>query len=146
MKIQVTRDEVFQAVARRMEWEGTRSPLEKDCYGRVAVSETDYSLLHSLFDEAAMQAVDICRPFLMSVVNSDEELVLNISLSETSGVERAESLQTAVFNMMVAGIQTQWMEIVCPDRAPRTGKRQEECASKVLAILYHHPAPVRRKA
>lgn len=142
----ITREEVFRSVARRMEWEGTRSPLEKDAYGRVSVSEADYSLLHSVFDEVAMQTIDVCRPFLQSVVNSDKALILNISISDSVGSEIEDSLQGAVFNMMSMSMLAQWMEIVCPDRALRVQSRCEDCKSKVLAILYHHPVPVRRKA
>lgn len=128
-----------------MEWEGTRSPLEKDAYGRVAVAVADFSLLHSLFDEAAMQSVDICRPFLLSVVNSDEALTLKMNLSDSGNSEISASLQAAVFNMMSASVLVQWMEIVCPDRVGRMQSRCDDCKSKLLAILYHHPAPVRRK-
>lgn len=142
----ITREDVFRSVARRMEWEGTRSPLEKDAYGRVAVSEADYSLLHSVFDEAAMLTIDVCRPFLQSVVNSDEALILNMSISDSVGIEIQDSLQSAVFNMMSMNMLVQWMEIVCPDRVVRMQCRCEDSKSKVRAILYHHPAPVRRKA
>lgn len=141
----VSRDDVFRSVARRMEWEGTRSPLENDAYGRVAVAEADFSLLHSLFDEAAMQTVDICRPFLQSVVNSDEALILKMNLSDSGESEISLSLQAALLKLMTASMLVQWMEIVCPDRVGRMLSRCEDSKSKVLAILYHHPAPVRRK-
>lgn len=128
-----------------MEWEGTRSPLEKDAYGRVAISEADASLLHSLFDEAAMHAVDIFRPFLLSVVNSDEALSLNLNLSDSLPEEMIQSLREATENLLSVSVLGQWMEIVCPDRTAKLAARGEDADSKVLAILYHHPAPVRRK-
>lgn len=143
-QISVRREDVFAQVARRMEWEGTRSPLEKDAYGRVSVSEADRSLLHSLFDEAAMQAIDVCRPFLTSVANTDESLTLNLNLSDSLTQEIADSLAPAMAGMICGSVLAQWMEIVCPDRVGAAMRRQDESRGKVLAILYHHQAPTRR--
>lgn len=140
-EIRISRDDIFRRVARRMEWEGTRSPLEEDQYGRVALSDADRALFLSLFDEAAMHAVDICRPFLAAASNTDEALTLNTELPLDA--DRAE-LSQALANMMATHVLAQWQEIVSPQRAPASFARRDHAASKIESILYHHRAPVRK--
>lgn len=136
----ISRDSIFRRAGRRMEWEGTRSPLEHDAYGRVSLTEADRSLFLSLFDEAAMHAVDICRPFLQSVANSDEGLNLNITLSDDADTS---GLQLTLENMMTAHVLALWQEIVSPTRAAASLSKRDDNAFKLLSILYHHKAPVR---
>ena len=143
MSIVSGRDGVFRAVARRMEWEGTRCPLVEDGYGRVSVRDADRALLHSFFDEAAMHVMDVCRPFLMGAVNDDEGLRLRMECSVA--VDGAE-LQMAVDNMLVADVLAQWQEIVSPGRAGSSGRRRDECGLMVQSMLYHHRRPVRRRS
>lgn len=139
-EIKTTRDSIFKGVARRMEWEGTRSPLEQDIYGRVSVSDADRTLFQSLFDEAAMHAIDICRPFLISSSNTDEALRMRISLPADSFTEE---LQLAIDNMLTTHVLAQWQEIVSPGRAATSYSRRDDYAAKILSILYHHRAPRR---
>ena len=140
ISVNITRESVFRSVARRMEWVGTRSPQEGTDYSRVSLSEADRSLFHSLFDEAAMQCVDICRPFLKSVANTDESL--SMTLSVTAGAEY-HSLQMTIGALLSAHVLAQWQDIVSPERSASSYARMEDCTSKILAILYHHPAPAR---
>lgn len=139
----ITRESIFGRVRRRMEWEGTRSPLGEDAYGRVSVSEADRSLFHSFFDEAAMYAMDLCRPFLSSVSNTDDALSLRITLPDDT---EDSGLSMAVGNMMASHVLAQWQEIVSPDRAQANFSRRDDYAGKTLAILYHHKAPRRATA
>lgn len=141
-EIKIRRDDVFRKVTSRMEWEGTRNPTEGNDYGRVSVGECDRSLLHSLFDEAAMHALDLCRPFLTSALNSDESLTMRMSIPEGQDME---SLQMAVDNMMICHVLAQWQDIVIPQRAQATFEKKEDYAGKVLAMLYYHSAPKRHK-
>ena len=140
ISIIITRDSIFRRVRRRMEWEGTRSPDGSDDYGRVSLSEADRSLLHSLFDESAMHVIDLCRPFLTSVSNTDEALKLVITMSEdfdTSG------LSMALGNLVATHVLAQWQEIVSPARCEASLRKKEDYTLKVLSILYHHQAPKR---
>lgn len=137
----ITREYVFRQVARRMEWEGTRSPLEDDSYGRVSVSESDRSLLHGLFDEAAMHAIDIFRPFLLSASNTDEALTLHIDLPTDA---EEEGITIATGNMVTAHVLALWQEIVSPARAGSSYERRDDYAGKIHANLYHHRAPRRQ--
>lgn len=139
-EIKTTRDSIFKGVARRMEWEGTRSPLGQDNYGRVSVSDADRSLFQSLFDEAAMHAIDICRPFLISTSNTDEALSMRISLPPDVAVTE---LQLAIDNMLTTHVLAQWQEIVSPSRAEASYSKRDDYAAKILSILYHHRAPKR---
>lgn len=138
-----TRESIFGRVRRRMEWEGTRSPLGEDDYGRVSVSEADRCLFHSFFDEAAMYVIDLCRPFLSSVANTDDALSLHITLPDDA---EDTGLSMAVGNMMASHVLAQWQEIVSPARAEGSFSRRDDYAGKVLAILYHHKAPRRAAA
>ena len=137
--VNITRDAVFRQVARRMEWVGTRSPEDRD-YERVAMSESDKNLYHSFFDEAVMHAIDICRPFLRSVSNTDEALTLQLSIREESD---HASLAMTVSNMLSMHVLALWQEIVSPERAANAYAKRDDYASKLQSILYHHPAPVR---
>jgi len=142
-ELKITREDIFRKVASRMEWEGTRNPIEGNDYGRVSVGESDRSLLHSLFDEAAMHAMDLCRPFLASASNSDESLTMKISIPPG---QDSESLRMAVDNMMTTHVLAQWQDIVIPPRAQASFAKRDDYAGKVLAMLYHHPVPKRHKA
>lgn len=139
--IKTTRDSIFKGVARRMEWEGTRSPLEQDNYGRVSVSDADRTLFQSLFDEAAMHAIDLCRPFLKSSANTDDALRMIVVVPADTVVEE---LQLAIDNMLTAHVLAQWQEIVSPTRAATSYSKRDDYAAKILSILYHHRAPTRR--
>lgn len=141
-EIKITREDIFRKVTSRMEWEGTRNPTEGNDYGRVSVAESDISLLHSLFDEAAMHAMDLCRPFLTSASNSDESMTMRISIPPG---QDAECLRMAVDNMMTSHVLAQWQDIVIPPRAQASFEKRDDYAGKVLGILYHHPAPKRQK-
>ena len=136
----IPRNSIFRHVARRMEWTGTRSPEDSD-YSRVALSEADRSLLHSFFDEAAMHAVDLCRPFLTSVANTDASLALALSLPDSTDLL---TLKTTTENMMAAHVLALWQEIVCPARSSASYSKRDDYALKLQAILYHHPAPKRK--
>lgn len=140
-EIKISRDSVFKGVSRRMEWEGTRSPLEQDNYGRVSVSEADRSLFQSLFDEAAMHAIDLCRPFLKTVANTDDSLTMTIAIPEDAD---DAGLPMAMANMMTTHVLAQWQEIVSPERAATSYAKRDDYAAKLLSILYHHRAPTRR--
>ena len=140
LQITLTRDSVFAGVARRMEWQGTRGPLGQDEYGRVALSESDRSLLHSLFDEAAIHAIDLCRPFLTAAANTDSALTLDITLPADA---EATGLPMAIENMVCSHVMAQWQEIASPERAEASFAKRDDYASKALAILYHHRAPCR---
>lgn len=135
----ITRDNVFRQVARRMEWTGTRSPQDND-YSRLTLSDADKNLFHPFFDEAAMHAIDICRPFLKSVSNTDEDLTLRISTNDTSELET--SGMTAE-NMIAHHVLALWQEIVAPQRAAASYAKRDDYALKLQSLLYHHPAPHR---
>lgn len=137
--IEITRKSVFAQVARRTEWQGTRSPEDRD-YERLALSESDKALFHSFFDEAAMHAVDICRPFLQRVSNTDEALSMTLSLTNDPDTD---SLKTTTGNMLTSHVLALWQEIVSPQRAPSSFSRRDDYALKLQSILYHHPVPVR---
>lgn len=137
--LKITRQSVFTQVARRTEWQGTRSPQDRD-YDRLALSEADKSLFHSFFDEAAMHAIDICRQFLKSVANTDEALTMTISIADSTDTA---SLQKTTENMLTSHVLALWQEIVSPQRAATSFSRRDEYACKLQSILYHHPAPKR---
>lgn len=137
--IQTDRNAVFSEVAKRTEWQGTRSPQDRD-YGRLALSEADKSLFHSFFDEAAMHAIDLCRPFLKEVANTDEALSLSLTIPD--GCDAA-SLEKTIENMLTSHVLALWQEIVSPQRATGSFSRRDEYACKLQSILYHHPAPKR---
>ncbi|MDE5870892.1 MAG: hypothetical protein K2H22_02950 [Muribaculaceae bacterium] len=137
--IEIKRATVFSQVARRTEWQGTRGPEDRD-YERLALSDADRALFHSFFDEAAMHAIDICRPFLRLVANTDEVLTLAIHVTEGPDTD---SLDKTAENMLVAHVLGLWQEIVSPARAEASFLRRDDYALKLQSILYHHPAPVR---
>lgn len=144
--ITIPREAVFQRVARQMEWEGTRGLHGDTQYSRVSLSESDTALLHSFFDEAAMNAIDICRPMLRSVSNTDEALTLAIALSEETDDSITATLQPTLMSMVVAKVLSQWQDIVMPEKSGRSESRHSAAETKFQASLYHHPAPVRPKA
>ncbi len=135
--ITIPRKSVFSQVARRTEWQGTRSPEDRD-YERLALAESDKSLFHSFFDEAAMHAIDICRPFLQRASNTDESLSLTLSLPEGSD---AAGLGKTMESMLTAHVLALWQEIVAPARSAATFARRDDYSLKLQSILYHHPAP-----
>ncbi|MDE5997284.1 MAG: hypothetical protein K2G77_03625 [Muribaculaceae bacterium] len=126
-------------MARRTEWQGTRSPEDRD-YNRLALSEADKSLFHSFFDEAAMHAIDICRQFLLRVANTDSSLCLTLSLPSSTDTA---SLKTTIENMLTSHVLALWQEIVSPQRAASSFTRRDDYALKLQSILYHHTAPQR---
>lgn len=135
--IEIKREKVFAQVARRTEWQGTRSPGEND-YGRLTLSEADKALFHSFFDEAAMHALDICRPFLTKAANTDEALTMTLTLPHD-----AANLEQTAENMLTSHVLGLWQEIVSPQRSESTLRRRDEYTLKLQSIIYHHPAPVR---
>lgn len=137
--ISILRESVFRQVSRRMEWTGTRSPEDND-YGRLALSETDKNLFHPFFDEAAMHAVDICRPFLKSVSNTDESLTMTLGMNEEAGLE---SPAPVVESMITQHVLALWQEIVSPGRAAGAYAKRDDYAWKLQGILYHRQAPSR---
>ncbi len=137
--ITISRKIVFMQVARRTEWQGTRSPQDND-YDRLALSESDKALFHSFFDEAAMHTIDICRPFLTRVSNTDESL--SMTLRVTDGCDTA-GLEKTMENMLTSHVLALWQEIVSPQRSAATFSRRDDYALKLQSILYHHPAPKR---
>ena len=137
--ITVRREKVFSQAARRTEWQGTRGPENPD-YSRLALSEADKALFHSFFDEAAMHAVDICRPFLRRVANTDEALTLTVCAAD--GPDTG-SLGPTAENMIASHVLALWQEIVDPSRAPASMERRDDYALKLQSILYYHPVPVR---
>lgn len=138
--ITIARDAVFAKTARRMAWLAARSGEEAIDFPRVALEEADRALFHTLFDEAAMRAIDLCRPFLSSASNTDEALTLRLTLPDAPD---AATLAMSLEQMLTAHVLGEWQEIVCPDRAAASFARSDEAAAKASAILYHHPAPVR---
>ena len=138
--IEISRKSVFAQVARRTEWQGTRSPEDRD-YDRLTLSESDKALFHSFFDEAAMHAIDICRPFLQRVANTDEALTMTLILPNEPD---AASLKTTTENMLTSHVLALWQEIVSPQRAASSFSRRDDYALKLQSILYHHPVPVRK--
>ena len=137
--IEIKREDIFSQVARRTEWQGTRSPEDND-YSRLTLSDADRALFHSFFDEAAMHAIDICRPFLRRAANTDEALSMTLCVQE--GPDAANLGKTAE-GMVISHVLGLWQEIVSPRRAPGSFARRDEYALKLQSILYHHPAPVR---
>lgn len=137
--IEITRETVFRQVARRMEWTGTRSPKEND-YSRLAMSDADKNLYQSLFDEAAMHAIDICRPFLKSVSNTDESLRMKLRVNEETDTE---TLGGTAANMIAHHVLALWQEIVAPDRAAGAYSKRDDYGSKLQGMLYHQRAPRR---
>lgn len=140
-EIKITRDHIYGLVASRMEWEGTRTPAKEADYSRVSLAESDRRLLHSLFDEAAMHAIDLCRPFLESASNTDDALTLKVAIPTG---QNADNFSMALKKMLTSHVLALWQDIVTPDRASATFDRRNDYATKLLAILYHHPAPKRK--
>lgn len=145
ISISIPRESVFQRVARQMDWEGTRGESGDSQYSRLAISESDRSLLHSFFDEAAMHAIDLCRPMLKSIANTDESLTLTLALSDDADSAVSATLRPILFNMLTAKVLVQWQEIVSPEKAEQTERRRADSESKFQAAIYHHPAPVRKR-
>ena len=140
--IEIKREAVFRQVVRRSEWQGTRSPDDRD-YDRLALSEADRTLFQAFFDEAAMHAIDICRPFLRKASNTDAGLTLTVAVTEGPD---SGSLPKTAENMAVCHVLGLWQEIVSPARAEATFSRRDDHALKLQGILYHHPAPTRANA
>lgn len=140
INIEIRRNAVFSQVARRTEWQGTRSPQDND-YDRLALSESDKALFHSFFDEAAMHAIDVCRPFLLRVSNTDEALTIAMTVNDSTDTA---SLQKATENMLTSHVLALWQEIVSPQRSAATFTRRDDYACKLQSLLYHHPAPKRK--
>lgn len=137
--IEIKREDIFSQVARRTEWQGTRSPEDND-YSRLTLSDADRALFHSFFDEAAMHAIDICRPFLRRAANTDEALSMTLCVQEGPGECNLAKTTEGMITSHVLGL---WQEIVSPQRAQGSFVRRDEYALKLQSILYHHPAPVR---
>ena len=137
--ITINRQTVFSQVARRTEWQGSRSPEDCD-YDRLTLSEADKALFHSFFDEAAMHAIDICRPFLQRVANTDQALTLTMNVTEGPDTD---SLSKTAENMLTAHVLGLWQEIVAPARAESAFHRRDDYALKLQSILYYHPVPIR---
>ena len=137
--IEIKRETVFAQAARRTEWQGTRSPEDND-YARLTLSEADKALFHSFFDEAAMHAIDLCRPFLRRAANTDEALTLTLGVTEDPDTV---SLGKTVESMLTAHVLGLWLEIVSPARSGTAFVRRDDYALKLQSILYHHPVPVR---
>ena len=137
--IEIKRNAVFRQVARRTAWQGTRSPQDND-YDRLTLSESDKALFHSFFDEAAMHAVDVCRPFLQRVSNTDEALTMAMTVNDSADTA---SLQKAAENMLTSHVLALWQEIVSPQHSAATFSRRDDYACKLQSLLYHHPAPKR---
>lgn len=137
--IEIKRTTVFSQVARRTEWQGTRSPEDRD-YDRLALSEADKALFHSFFDEAAMHAIDLCRPFLRRVANTDQALTLTMNVTEGPDTD---SMAKTAENMLAAHVLGLWQEIVSPARAEAAFRRRDDYALKLQSILYYHPVPIR---
>ncbi len=87
-----------------------------------------------------MHAIDICRPFLQRVSNTDESLSLTLSLPE--GGDPA-GLEKTMESMLTSHVLALWQEIVAPQRAAATFLRRDDYSLKLQSILYHHPAPKR---
>ena len=138
-KFEIKRSTVFSQVARRTEWQGTRSPEDRD-HERLALSEGDKALFHSFFDEAAMHAIDICRPFLSRVANTDDALSMTIRLTEGPDTD---NFGKTLENMLTNHVLGLWQEIVSPARSATTFNRRDDYALKLQSILYYHPVPVR---
>ncbi len=142
ISIDIPRQTVFAQVSRRTEWQGTRGAEDRD-YPRLALSEADKALFHSFFDEAAMHAIDICRPFLQRVSNTDLSLAMTLHI--TNGTDPT-SLEKTTENMLTAHVLSLWQEIVSPPRAAATLARRDDYALKLQSLLYHHPAPCLRQS
>ena len=142
ISLEISRNAVFAQVARRTEWQGTRAPEDRD-YERLALSPSDKSLFHSFFDEAAMHAIDICRPMLQRVANTDESLSMTLHLSDC---QDTESLKTTVGNMLTWHVLALWQEILSTQRSVASFARLDDYALKLQGILYHNPIPVRIKS
>ena len=138
--IEIKRTAVFSQVARRTEWQGTRSPEDRD-YDRLSLSEADKALFHSFFDEAAMHTIDICRPFLRRVSNTDSALTLIMNVTEGPDTD---CLAKTIENIVVAHVLGLWQEIVSPQRVSATFMRRDEYSLKLQSILDYHPVTVRR--
>lgn len=139
ISLEISRKTIFSQVSRRTEWQGTRSPQDND-YERQTLSESDKALFHSFFDEAAMHAVDLCRPFLKRVSNTDDTLAMTLGITDGSDVA---SLEKTMENLLTSHVLALWQEIVSPQRAPASFSRRDEYSFKLQSILYHHPAPKR---
>lgn len=139
ISIEITRKSVFVQVSRRTEWQGIRAPEDRD-YASLALSESETSLFHSFFDEAAMHAIDLCRPFLQRAENTDESLVMTLTL--TNGCDPT-GLEKTTENMLTSHVLALWQEILAPQSAAATFARRDDYAIKMQSILYHHPAPAR---
>lgn len=141
--ITASRQKVFERVARQMDWLGLRGSESAEEYGRVAISEADTVLLHSFFDEAAMHAIDICRPFLQSVRNTDDSLELTLTVSDHCDQSMRDGLAPILFNLLSMHVLRQWLEIVDSGRTEGCASRLRDADTKLLGALYHHTAPVR---
>ena len=141
MTFEIKRQKIFSQVSRRTEWQGTRSPEDRD-YDRLALSEGDKALFHSFFDEAAMHAIDLSRPFLQRVANTDEALTMTIRLTEGPD---SDSFVKTLENMLTSHVLALWQEIVSPSMAGASLLRRDDYALKLQSILYYHPVPVRSK-
>lgn len=141
--ITASRQSVFERVSRQMAWQGTRSADGAESYGRIALSESDTTLLHSFFDEAAMHAIDICRPFLRAVANTDDSLRLTLGMSDSTENDTERNLNSILGNLLAVHVLRQWLEIVSPEKTESCGAKIRDADSRLVAALYHHPAPVR---
>lgn len=137
--IEIKRQTVFSQVARRTEWQGSRSPEDRD-YDRLTLSEGDKALFHSFFDEAAMHVIDLCRPFLRRVANTDDALSMTIRLTEGPD---SDTFGKTLENVLTSHVLALWQEIVSPSRAAASFARRDEYALKLQSILYFHPVPVK---
>ncbi len=105
----LTKEEVYEEVAKTTSYTGAKMPSEDNAYDRILTTDDDKEILDRFWAESKNIVCNNLKKVLSSEVESESgEYTINLDLSASFDVQLTESMQRSLFSFFVANIISKW--------------------------------------
>ena len=136
----VSKDTVYQEVAKTTAYTGAKMKDEPQAYDRIPVIEADKVQLDRFWREACHTATQLFMPFL---VTTDQEVdyVAILQMSGSYDVNLNDSVQGALGSMFVNHLIRKWFEVTNRGDLELYQQLELDALRKLRSMIYYRKKP-----
>lgn len=136
----VSKDTVYQEVAKTTAYTGAKMKDEPQAYDRIPVIEADKVQLDRFWEEACHTATQLFMPFL---VTTDQEVdyVATLQMSGSYDANLNDSVQGALGSMFINHLIRKWFEVTNRGDLELYQQLEIDALRKLRSMIYYRKKP-----
>ena len=136
----VSKDTVYQEVAKTTAYTGAKMKDEPQAYDRIPVIDADKVQLDRFWREACHMATQLFMPFLVTT-EQNADYVAELQMSSSYDVSLNDSVQGALGSMFVNHLIRKWFEVTNRGDLELYQQLEIDALRKLRSMIYFRKKP-----